>query len=63
VVATVAKGALPTLRWTLTGRAGSAARPLTSTRVPAATAAVGSGPRITRRTSTSPTIVGWIVQW
>ena len=51
-----------TLRWIETGCAGSAVRPSNSTFVPTATAAVGSGPSVTRRTSISPTMLGWIVQ-
>src|SRR3954447_11168662 len=53
----------PVERSTRTICPGSPVRPSSSTRFPAGTAAVGSGPRMTGRTSTSPTMPAWIVQW
>jgi hypothetical protein len=61
-VASVVNAAPLTLRWIDTGLLGSAVRPSNSTLVPTATAAVGSGPSVTRRTSITPVMLGWIVQ-
>ena len=46
-----------------TGSDGSAVRPVISTVLPAGTASVGRLVSVTRRTSTSPVIPGWMVQW
>ena len=46
-----------------TGFDGSAVRPSMSTGVPTFTTAVGKVPRMTRRTSISPVMLGWMTQW
>ena len=53
----------PVSRSIVTGRDGSAVRPLKGTGVPAATAPVGSASSVTRRTSIPPTIPAWMRQW